>query len=154
MPTPRVSIDKQSPAVYKQLVAVSAAAKQAAEDAGLDRRLVELVNVRCSQINGCAFCLSLHHEAAVVAGVTEQQIAVLPAWREAPLLFDDQQRAALDLAESATELPSTEDADCAYERAADILDAAQISAVTWVAVAINAFNRVSIMSRFNVHPRE
>ncbi|WP_341267375.1 carboxymuconolactone decarboxylase family protein [Gordonia malaquae] len=153
MPTPRVSIDKQTPAVYKQLVAVSAAAKQAAADAGLDRTVVELVNLRCSQINGCAFCLSLHHADAVAAGVTEQQIAVLPAWREAPALYTDQQRAALELAESATELPSVDDADCAYERAADILDAAQISAVTWAAVAINAFNRVSIMSRYNVHPR-
>lgn len=153
MPTPRVKLDKQDPDVYKHLVSVSIAVADAAADAGLDRRIIELVNLRCSQINGCAFCLSLHHADAVKAGVTEQQIAVLPAWREAPSLYDDQTKAALDLTEAVTELPGHEDANCAYERAADILDAAQISAVTWAAITMNAFNRVSIMSAHNVRPR-
>ncbi|MCF8587763.1 carboxymuconolactone decarboxylase family protein [Gordonia liuliyuniae] len=153
MPTPRVKLDKQNPDIYKQFVATSVAVAAAAAAAGLDRRVVELVNLRCSQLNGCAFCLSLHHEDAITAGVTEQQIAVLPAWREAPYLYDDQTRAALELAETVTELPGPGDANCAYERAADILDAAQIAAVTWASITMNAFNRVSIMSEYNVRPR-
>ncbi|WOC13994.1 carboxymuconolactone decarboxylase family protein [Gordonia sp. MP11Mi] len=153
MPTRRVKLDKQNPEIYKQFVTTSVAVAAAASAAGLDRQVIELVNLRCSQINGCAFCLSLHHEDAIKAGVTEQQIAVLPAWREAPYLYDDQTKAALELAEAVTELPALDAANCAYERAADILDAAQISAVTWASITMNAFNRVSIMSEYNVRPR-
>ncbi|WP_132994210.1 carboxymuconolactone decarboxylase family protein [Gordonia zhaorongruii] len=153
MPSQRVKIDKQHPAIYKALVAVSIEVKNAAAEAGLSRQVIELVNMRCSQINGCAFCLSLHHDDAVKAGVTEQQLAVLPAWREAPFIYDDQMRAALDLTEAVTELPGHEDMQCAYERAADILDADQLSTVIWAANAMNAFNRVSIMSVHNVRPR-
>ncbi|GAA4673189.1 carboxymuconolactone decarboxylase family protein [Gordonia humi] len=153
MPTPRVKLDKQNPDVYARLVAVSTAVKAAADTAGLPRIVIELVNVRCSQINGCAFCLSLHHADAIGAGATEQQIVVLPAWREARNLYDDQICAALELAEAVTELPGHHDMDCAYERAADILDAAQIGAVEWAALTINAFNRLSIMSEYHVRPR-
>lgn len=153
MSTPRVSIDKQTPNAYKALVKVSTEIATAAEAAGLSRAVMELVNMHCSQINGCAFCLSVHREAAVAAGLTAQQLAVLPAWRDAPNLYTDEMRAALELAEAVTNLPDHADADCAYERAADILDAAQISAVIWGATSINAFNRVSIMSRYTVHPR-
>ncbi|WP_026917982.1 carboxymuconolactone decarboxylase family protein [Gordonia shandongensis] len=153
MPTPRVSIDKQTPAAYRALIAVSTEIADAAAAAGLSRAVMELVNMRCSQINGCAFCLSVHREAAATAGVTPQQLAVLPAWRDAPAVYTDEMRAALDLAESVTLLPARDDADCAYERAADILDADQISAVIWGATAINAFNRVSILSRHSVRAR-
>jgi len=153
MPTPRVSIDKQTPAAYKALVKVSTKVAAAAEAAGISRATMELVNMHCSQLNGCAFCLSVHREDAIAAGVTEQQLAVLPAWRDAPNLYDDETRAALELAEMVTNLPDHDTADCAYERAADVLDAEQISAVIWGATSINAFNRVSILSRYNVHPR-
>ncbi|EGD53510.1 alkylhydroperoxidase like protein, AhpD family [Gordonia neofelifaecis NRRL B-59395] len=148
-----MSIDKQTPAAYKALIAVSTEVAVAAETAGLPRSVMELVNMHCSQINGCAFCLSLHREAAGAAGVTDQQLAVLPAWRDAPSLYTDEMRAALEIAEMVTRLPDHDTADCAYERAADVLDADQISAVIWGATAINAFNRVSILSRYNVHPR-
>ncbi|MGB3887363.1 carboxymuconolactone decarboxylase family protein [Gordonia sp. (in: high G+C Gram-positive bacteria)] len=152
MATPRVSIDKQNPDVYKALVKVSTKTAAAAEAAGLSRAVVELVNLHCSQINGCAFCLSVHYPDAIDAGLTPQQIAVLSAWRDAPKLYTDEMRAALELAEMVTNLPGHDDANCAYERAADVLDAAQISAVIWAATSMNAFNRVSIMSRYNVQP--
>ena len=153
MATERVSIDKQTPTAYKALLQVSATVYAAAEAAGLDRTVMELINLRCSQINGCAFCLSLHHEGGVKAGLTEQQIAVLPAWREAPRLYTDEMRAALEIAEAVSELPGHDDMQCAYERAADILDANQLSVAIWGATTMNAFNRVSILSRYNVHPR-
>ena len=153
MPTPRVSIDKQTPAAYKAMVKVAGKIAAAAEAAGLSRAVMELVNMHCSQINGCAFCLTVHREDAIAAGLTAQQLAVLPAWRDAPNLYTDEMRAALELAEIVTTLPDHHTADCAYERAADILDADQISVVIWGATSINAFNRVSILSRYNVHPR-
>lgn len=153
MAAERVRIDKTTPAVYKALVGVSGEVLKAAEAAGLPRSVMELVNLRASQLNGCAFCLSLHHESAVAAGITEQQIAVLPAWREAPALYDDVTRAALEIAELVTELPEHHAADAAYDRATDILDTEQTSVIIWGAVTINAFNRVSVLSRYGIHPR-
>lgn len=153
MSTPRVSIDKQTPSAYRAMVKVSLEIAVAAEAAGLSRAVMELVNMHCSQINGCAFCLTVHREDAMAAGLTAQQLAVLPAWRDAPNLYTDEMRAALELAEMVTNLPDRHTADCAYERAADILNADQISVVIWGATSINAFNRISILSRYNVHPR-
>ncbi|MBT2409859.1 carboxymuconolactone decarboxylase family protein [Streptomyces sp. ISL-12] len=147
----RVFVDKQSPEAYRVLVRTSEAVRTVADEAGLDRILVELVNLRVSQINGCAFCLHVHTRAALRAGETTQRLGVLAAWREAGL-FDDVERAALGLAEATTapaDLPAQE---AAYAVARAVLTDAQISAVIWIAVTINAFNRVSVMSRHPVPP--
>ena len=100
----RVSIDRQHPHVYRAQIEVARAVRTAVIDAALDRRLVELVNIRISQINGCAYCLHVHVRDAQLAGETSQRIAVLPAWRDTTL-FTDAERAALTLAESLTTLP-------------------------------------------------
>lgn len=102
----RVFIDKQSPAVYAAQVEVAKAVRGAVSSAGFDRRFAELINVLVSQINRCAYCLNLHTTAAVKAGETTQRLAVLPAWRAAPALFSEKERAALTLAESITTLPT------------------------------------------------
>ncbi|BDH59151.1 carboxymuconolactone decarboxylase family protein [Tsukamurella sp. PLM1] len=153
MPAQRVRIDKSAPSVYKRLIAVSAEVAEAAAAAGLGRDVIELVNLRSSQINRCAYCLNLHAAAGRAAGLTEQQLDVLAAWREAPGLFDDVQRAALEIAELVTELPAHAAADAAYDRATDVLDEAQTSALIWAAVTINAFNRVSVVSGYEVRAR-
>ncbi|MFF5896915.1 carboxymuconolactone decarboxylase family protein [Streptomyces argenteolus] len=144
----RVYIDKQSPQAYRALAATAEAARTVAAEAGLDRTLVELVNLRVSQINGCAYCLDVHTRAALREGETTRRLGVLAAWRDTEL-FTDQERAALALAEATTspaDAPLQEDA---YALARRTLSDAEISAVIWVAVTINAFNRVSIMSK---HP--
>ncbi|WP_030347261.1 carboxymuconolactone decarboxylase family protein [Streptomyces sp. NRRL S-1022] len=146
--TRRIFIDKQSPKAYHALVQTSEAVRAVAADAGLDRVLVELVNLRVSQLNGCAYCLHLHTRAALRAGDTPQRLGVLAAWRETGL-FTPAERAALALAEAATAVADTAAADTAWAAARDVLTEDQISAVVWVAVTINAFNRVSVMSR---HP--
>lgn len=146
-------IDKASPAIYKKMVAVSAEVAAAAEAAGIGRDVVELVNLRCSQINGCAYCLNLHAQLGREAGLTGQQLDVLTAWREAPALFDDVQRAALEIAELVTELPPHHAANVAYDRATDVLDEAQTSVLIWAAVTINAFNRISVISGYEVRHR-
>ncbi|NMD55392.1 MULTISPECIES: carboxymuconolactone decarboxylase family protein [Tsukamurella] len=153
MPAQRVRIDKASPRIYKQLIAVSTEVAAAAEAAGIGRDVVELVNLRCSQLNGCAYCLDLHARAGRAAGLTDQQLDVVAAWREAPALFDDMQRAALEIAELVTELPPHHAADIAYDRATDVLDEAQTSVLIWAAVTINAFNRVSVVSGYEVRHR-
>ncbi|MFJ8043852.1 carboxymuconolactone decarboxylase family protein [Kitasatospora sp. NPDC096147] len=147
----RVFVDKQHPEPFRALRGTAEAVRVAAAEAGLDRRLVELVNLRVSQLNGCAYCLDVHTKAALQEGESTQRLGVLPAWRDTAL-FTAHERAALALAE-ATTLPA--DAvlqESAYREAAAVLTEQQISAVAWVAVTINAFNRVSILSKHPVRP--
>jgi AhpD family alkylhydroperoxidase len=144
----RVFIDKQSPKAYHSMRETAEAVRGVAADAGLDRVLVELVNLRVSQINGCAYCLSVHTKAALHAGETQQRLGVLPAWRDTEL-FTARERAALALAEATTSPGNVTAQEEAYDVARQALTDDEISAVIWVAITINAFNRVSIMSK---HP--
>ena len=120
-------------------------------EAGLDLKLIELLNVRISQINGCAYCLDMHVTDAIKGGESTQRLAVLPAWRDTAV-FEDQERAALALAENITDLPAprTRELEDAYAR--EHLTDEQYSAVSWLAIAMNAFNRVSITSQHPVRP--
>ncbi|GAA2742022.1 carboxymuconolactone decarboxylase family protein [Kitasatospora cinereorecta] len=147
----RVFVDKQSPHAYQALLATAEAVRKVAAEAGLDRRLVELVNLRVSQINGCAYCLDVHTRAAVRAGETVQRLSTLPAWRDTEL-FTSQERAALALAEATTSPADAAAQENAYAAARAVLTDNQLSAVVWVAITINAFNRVSILSKHPVHP--
>ncbi|MFD4971321.1 carboxymuconolactone decarboxylase family protein [Streptomyces sp. NPDC058424] len=144
----RIFIDKQSPTAYRALVQTAEAVRTVTAEAGLERTLVELVNLRVSQINGCAYCLNVHTRAAVRAGETTQRLGVLAAWRDAELFTPDE-RAALALAEATTDPGDAALQEAAYDAAREVLTDDQISAVIWAAVTINAFNRVSIMSK---HP--
>lgn len=147
----RVFIDKQSPKAYRAQLAAAEAAREVAAEAGLDRRLVELVNLRVSQINGCAYCLHVHTRAALREGETSQRLGVLPAWRDTEV-FSARERAALALAEATTTPADAALQEAAYGVARETLTEEEISAVIWVAIAINSFNRVSIMSKHPVRP--
>lgn len=147
----RVFVDKQSPAAYDALTRTADAVRAVAADAGLDRRLAELINLRVSQINRCAFCLNVHTRAALRAGETEQRLGVLPAWRDTEL-FTPRERAALALAEATTSPADAALQEDAYREARQALTDDEISAVVWIAITINAFNRVSIMSKHPVRP--
>ncbi|MEU6982221.1 carboxymuconolactone decarboxylase family protein [Streptomyces sp. NPDC046324] len=144
----RVYLDKQSPAAYRALVRTAETVRATAAEAGLDRVLVELVNLRVSQINGCASCLDVHTRAALRAGETPRRLGVLAAWRDTEL-FTARERAALALAEATTDPADAFAQERAYEAAREVLDDDELSAVIWVAITINAFNRVSILSK---HP--
>ncbi|MFI1105143.1 carboxymuconolactone decarboxylase family protein [Streptomyces melanogenes] len=146
--TGRVYLDKRSPAAYEALVKSADVVRTTAAEAGLDRILVELVNLRVSQLNGCAFCLDVHTRAALRAGETTRRLGVLAAWRDTEL-FTERERAALALAEATTHPADALAQERAYEAARAVLDDGAISAVIWVAITINAFNRVSILSK---HP--
>ncbi|MGW0818508.1 carboxymuconolactone decarboxylase family protein [Streptomyces viridiviolaceus] len=147
-PGNRVFIDKQHPDAYRALAATAQAAKDAAAAAGLDRTLVELVNLRVSQLNACAYCLNLHTRAALRAGETTQRLGVLAAWRDTEL-FTSRERAALALAEATTRPADAGTQTAAYAEARVAFSDDEISAVIWVAITMNAFNRVSVMSK---HP--
>ncbi|MGY5036671.1 carboxymuconolactone decarboxylase family protein [Streptomyces sp. 900116325] len=151
----RVFIDKQSPKAYHALTETAEAVRAVAAAAGLERTLVELINLRVSQVNGCAYCLDVHTRAALRAGETTQRLGVLAAWRDTEL-FTARERAALALAEAATEPANAAVQESACEAARRALTDDEISAAIWVAITINAFNRVSVMSKHPVRliPRQ
>lgn len=122
-------------------------ADEAVKQAGLDPLLGELVKIRVSQLNGCAFCLRMHTRDAVAKGETTDRLAVIAAWWESQY-FTDQEQAALGLAEQVTRLsvPPREDWNNGS------LNDEQISAVSWLAVVMNAWNRVAIRSHYPVAP--
>ena len=144
----RPYIDKVHPEVYKAMIQAAAASRKVARAEGLSDGLLELVNVRVSQINGCRTCLSIHAPAARKAGVEELELDLLPTWREAEV-FDGQERAALLLAETLTVIDKAADRNEIAIEAGEYLSAEQISAVEWTVTLINAFNRISIASN---HP--
>ncbi|KRE76777.1 MULTISPECIES: carboxymuconolactone decarboxylase family protein [Micrococcaceae] len=146
--TQHIYLDKQHPAVWRALNGLGLKVREAADAAGIDRKTIELLNVRISQINGCAYCLDMHVRDAMEAGESQQRLAVLPAWRETAL-FTDKERAALALAECITELPDHRTTELEEGYARQHLSADEFSAVSWLVITMNAFNRVSITSH---HP--
>ncbi|HWD02519.1 MAG TPA: carboxymuconolactone decarboxylase family protein [Amycolatopsis sp.] len=149
MSNERVNIGKQHPDAYQALLALSNAAERNAAAAGLDPLLVELVKLRTSQLNGCAFCLRMHTRDTLKLGENPDRIAVLPAWTETGY-FSEAERAALRLAEAVTRVADGHVADADYAAAAAVLTPDQLSAVTWLTTVMNAFNRVAISSRYPV----
>ncbi|WP_188188448.1 carboxymuconolactone decarboxylase family protein [Nonomuraea sp. SYSU D8015] len=145
----RVNIGKQHPASYKALIAWSTAAEEGAAAAGLDPLLVELVKIRTSQINGCAFCLRMHTRDALKKGENPDRLAVLPAWAETGY-FSEMERAALRLTEAIARVSDGHVSDADYAAAAAVLSEDQVSAVAWLSTVMNAFNRVAITSRYTV----
>ena len=138
-------LDRNPREVYKRLVRTAVASREASGEAGLDEALLELVNVRVSQINGCAACLATHVPAARKAGVSQERLDLLPSWRELDN-FGDPERAALRLAETLTRLDDGDERAAAISAAAEHFSDEQLSALEWTIVLINAFNRVSIAS--------
>ena len=146
-------LDKSDPAAWKAVGRLSVAAEDAAVKAGLDTQLVELVNLRISQINGCAYCLEVHTRKALDAGLDAQRLGVLAAWREAEALYSETERAALDLAETVTVLPGQADQHVSQLMSHHVLTEAQYSAVQWLAITMNVTNRISILSHHPVRRR-
>ena len=145
----RTHMGEQHPAAYKMLIALSIEIAKNAVDAGLDPLLVELIRIRTSQINGCAFCLRMHTRDALEKGENPDRLAVLPAWAESAY-FSETDRAALRLAEAITLVATGHVSDEDYNNAAAVLSDNQVSAVAWLTTVMNAFNRVAITSRYHV----
>jgi AhpD family alkylhydroperoxidase len=140
----RISVADLLPDVYRRLLTLNREVEAARRDADLDHAVVELVKVRASQINGCAFCTDMHAKDALAAGVTARQLAVLPTWRET-LLFTPAERAALDLAESMSRLALTQHVpDEVYVAAAEVFTDDQLAVVIWAAAVIQTFNALNV----------
>lgn len=117
-------------------------------DAGrLEPQLIELVLMRVSQINGCAFCLDMHSKDARAIGETEQRLYLLPAWRETRL-YSERERIALAWAEELTELASHDAvSDALYQQASQVFEEAELVDLTLLVVTINSWNRINVAAR-------
>jgi AhpD family alkylhydroperoxidase len=120
--------------------------QKAADAADLDPMLVELVKIRASQLNGCAFCLDMHTKDARALGEDEQRLHLVAAWREAPG-FSEQERAALAWTESLTLLPQTGAPDDVFEQLRACFGEEEIVGLTLAIVAINGWNRLAVGMR-------
>jgi AhpD family alkylhydroperoxidase len=114
---------------------------------GLDPALYELVKIRASQLNGCAFCLDMHHREARRAGEDQRRLDVLSAWREAPELFTDAERAALALTESVTLIGDGGVSDRVWAEVAEHFDQARIVHLLMAIATINVWNRLAVATR-------
>lgn len=113
---------------------------------GLDHTLQELVKMRASQINGCAYCIDMHSKDARAAGETEQRLYALDAWEETPF-YTDRERAALAYTEAVTRVGDTHVPDDVWEEVTRHFSESEVVALTFALVAINGWNRLSIAFR-------
>jgi AhpD family alkylhydroperoxidase len=136
---PRMEIGRVAPSLYRALVALG-------NDVELDPRLRELVNLRASILNGCAYCIDLHTRVARRAGESEQRLHAVAAWHEAPF-FDDKERAALALTDAVTLITGGHVPREAWEEASAHFDTDELAQLVWAITVINAWNRIAITTR-------
>lgn len=142
----RLDYRKASPAAYQAMLALQGTV----EKSGLEKSLLELIKIRASQINKCAFCLHMHTRDARLAGVSEERIYLLEAWRESSF-YTERERAALAWTEALTLLPQQGATEDAYAVLAAQFSEPEIVSVTLAVVAINGWNRIGV--GFNLqHP--
>jgi AhpD family alkylhydroperoxidase len=137
---PRANYQKCAPEVFKSMVALHTATRKSS----LPVELLDLVDYRVSQINGCAFCLDMHSKDLRARGEAEQRLYVVSAWRDAPNLYTSRERAALAWAEAVTRLVDQQVADEAYEQARAEFSEAELAQLTLAVVSINGWNRLNI----------
>jgi AhpD family alkylhydroperoxidase len=139
----RIKLNQVSPELYEAMVVLSNAA---AKD--IDPALAELIKIRASQMNHCAFCLDMHTADARKHGIGEQKLALLQAWEEAGDLFTEQEQAALALTEAMTDLVGGDQvSDEVYARAAAAFTERELGQVIAMALTINAWNRIGVTTR-------
>ena len=143
---PRLNAYQAAPAVMKAMMALES---QVVAN-GLEPVLMELVKIRASQINGCAFCLHMHTRDARAKGEKEERIYLLDAWRESPL-FSPRERAALAWTEAVTLVSQTHVPDEVYEQARAEFSEEELVKLTLLVTTINAWNRFAISFR-SIHP--
>lgn len=136
---PRINYGKTAPGAMRAMRGLESYVKES----GLEPSLIELVKIRASQINGCAYCLDMHTKDARAEGESEQRLYTLSAWRETPF-FSDRERAALAWTEALTLLPETAAPDEVYELAREHFSEKELVDLTMAIVAINGWNRLAV----------
>lgn len=135
----RIDVSKVSPAAYQAMAAL----QNYVDHSGLDAKLRELIKIRASQINGCAYCLAMHTRDARKLGKTDERMHLLDAWRETPL-YSSRERAALAWVEAITKVADGHVPDAVFEEVRKQFSEKEIVDLTAAAVAINTWNRIAI----------
>jgi len=139
---PRLNYAKAAPGVYDAMDGLD----QYLAECGLERRLILLVQLRASQINGCAYCLDMHWKDLRAIGEGEQRLYSLDAWRECPY-YTDRERAALAWTEAVTLIHDGQAPDAVFDQVRPHFSEKDLSDLTLAVAAINAWNRLSISAR-------
>ncbi|RED59315.1 carboxymuconolactone decarboxylase family protein [Cohnella lupini] len=135
----RINYMQQSPEFFKAMMGLS----NAENDSSIEQKILHLVHIRASQMNGCGFCLDMHIKQAKIHGEGELRLYHLPIWRESNL-FTPRERAALAWTEILTKIPEHGVPDEVYDRVRGQLSEKELSDLTFSVMAINAWNRVNI----------
>lgn len=135
----RLDLPALAPALYKAQIAADGAVRAS----GIDPVIYELIKIRASQINGCAFCLDMHTQDATAAGESPQRLHLLAAWPEAPF-YTDRERAALALTEAVTLVATEGVPDGIWDAAAAVFAPEELAAVLMAIVVINGWNRIGV----------
>ena len=136
----RANYQKCAPEVFQSMVALHTATRKSS----LPAELLDLVDYRVSQINGCAFCLDMHSKDLRARGEAEQRLYMVSAWRDAPNLYTSRERAAIAWAEAVTRLVDQQVPDEAYEQARAEFSEAELAQLTFAVISINGWNRINI----------
>jgi AhpD family alkylhydroperoxidase len=139
---PRLDFRKFNPEPLQALLAM----EKYIAGCGLDHKLIHMLKLRASQINGCAYCIDMHSIDARAAGETEQRLYALDAWREAPF-FDERERAALAWVEAVTLVSATHVPDSVFEETRKHFSEQEVLDLTYMVATINAWNRLAISMR-------
>ncbi|MFJ8634392.1 carboxymuconolactone decarboxylase family protein [Streptomyces sp. NPDC093568] len=138
----RLNWAEHAPEVYKAMVRADAAARK-----GLEPRLYELVKIRASQLNHCAFCIDMHTKDALAAGESVERIVQLSAWEESAHFYTEKELAAIELTEAVTVLTDGFVPDEVYDRAAAHFEEAELAQLISAIAVINAWNRFGVTCR-------
>lgn len=138
----RIKIDQVEPAGYKAILGL----EKFIESTPLTKTHKDLIKIRASQINGCAFCIDMHTKEARKTGETEQRIYALNAWRDAPF-YSEEERAILAITEEVTLISENHVTDATYEQAVKLLDETYLAQVILSIITINAWNRIGITTK-------
>jgi AhpD family alkylhydroperoxidase len=139
----RLSVHDVDPKAYEAVLGL----ERYVRTSGLDKALYELIKIRASQLNGCAFCLDMHHRDARAGGEDQRRLDVLSVWREAPEMFSDRERAALAFTESVTLIADNGVPDDVWDDARKHFDHAGMVQLLMAASVINVWNRLAISTR-------
>ena len=143
----RVDIHRDARELYRAQLVLD----RAVGDSALDPALAELVRLRASQINGCAYCVDMHTRDALATGETERRLFAVSAWRESPL-FSERERSALALTEAITLIAGRGSPDEEYEAAARHFDPDELAALLYAIVLVNGWNRLAVSTHMVFEP--
>lgn len=144
--TKRININKVAPQAYKAIMGL----EMYLANVEISKTLKELIKIRASQINNCAYCIDMHTKDAMKYGETTQRIFLLSAWKEAKSFFTEEEQAVLVMTEEITMISQNGLSEEAYENGSKFFSETQIAEIIMAIVTINAWNRIAVSTHLQV----